>query len=139
MSIKPPSASFVNLLRNKKLTSIPFRQAPSSTTRTPDNRIGSIAITGRPDSRYISTSYIERKNLTMRMGMRRFTRLTNGFSKRIENHGHALAPHYMHYNFCRVHQTLRITPAMEAGIADHVWSIEEVVSLLDRVSDKKAA
>jgi hypothetical protein len=69
--------------------------------------------------------------LTMRMGMRRFTRLTNGFSKKIENHGHAVALHYMHYNFCRVHQTLRVTPTMEAGITDHIWSIEEVVALLD--------
>jgi IS1 family transposase len=91
-----------------------------------------VGITGRPDPKHISTSYIERQNLTMRMGMRRFTRLTNGFSKKIENHGHAVALHYMHYNFCRVHQTLRVTPAMEAGIADHIWAIEEVVSLLDR-------
>jgi IS1 family transposase len=91
-----------------------------------------IAITGRPDPKHISTSYIERQNLTMRMGMRRFTRLTNGFSKKIENHAHAVALHYMHYNFCRIHQTLRVTPAMEAGIASHVWTIEEVVSLLDR-------
>jgi hypothetical protein len=79
-----------------------------------------IAITGRPNPKYISTSYIERQNLTMRMGMRRFTRLTNAFSKKVENHGHAVALHYMHYNFCRVHQTLRVTPAMEAGVADHV-------------------
>jgi hypothetical protein len=82
--------------------------------------------------KYISTSYVERQNLTMRMGMRRFTRLTNGFSKKVENHQHALALHYMHYNFCRIHQTLRVTPAMEAGITDHVWDIEEIVSLLDR-------
>jgi hypothetical protein len=68
----------------------------------------------------------------MRMQMRRFTRLTNAFSKKIDNLGHAVALHFMHYNFCRVHQTLRVTPAMEAGIADHIWSIEEVVSLLDR-------
>jgi IS1 family transposase len=97
-----------------------------------------IAITGRPDPKHISTSYIERQNLTMRMGMRRFTRLTNAFSKKVENHGHAIALHYMHYNFCRVHQTLRVTPAMEAGIADHIWSLEEVVSLLD-VPARKAA
>jgi IS1 family transposase len=98
-----------------------------------------IAITGRPDPRHISTSYIERQNLTMRMGMRRFTRLTNGFSKKIENHGHAIALHYMHYNFCRVHQTLRVTPAMEAGITDHVWKIEEVVLLLEEESVRRAA
>ena len=87
---------------------------------------------------HISTSFGECQNLTMRMGMRRFTRLTNGFSKKFENHIHAVAIHYMHYNFCRIHQTLRVTPAMEVGIADHVWSLEEVVSLLDR-SAKMAA
>ncbi len=67
----------------------------------------------------------------MRMSMRRFTRLTNGFSKKVENHAHAVALHYMHYNFCRVHQSLRVTPAMEVGIANHIWSVEEVASLLD--------
>jgi IS1 family transposase len=85
------------------------------------------AIIGSPDPRHISTSYVERQNLTMRMGMRRFTRLTNGFSKKIENHVHTLAIFYMHYNFCRVHTTLRVTPAMEAGITDHVWTIEEML------------
>lgn len=98
-----------------------------------------IAVAGRPDPRHISTSYIERQNLTMRMGMRRFTRLTNGFSKKIENHGHAIALHYMHYNFCRVHQTLRVTPAMEAEIADLVWSIGEIVALLDSNIAREAA
>jgi IS1 family transposase len=97
-----------------------------------------IAITGRPNPRHISTSHIERQNLTMRMGMRRFTRLTNAFSKKLENHRHAVAIHYMHYNFCRVHQTLRVTPAMEAGISDHVWTIEELVSILDSRSQKAA-
>lgn len=85
---------------------------------------------GDPDSKYISTSYVERQNLTMRMGMRRFTRLTNGFSKKIENHIASIALHFMYYNFCRIHQTLRVTPAMEAGISDHVWSIEELIGLL---------
>ena len=80
----------------------------------------------------VSTSYVERANLTMRMGMRRFTRLTNAFSKKAENLAHNLALHFMHYNFCRVHQTLRVTPAMEAGIADHVWGLEELVGLLPR-------
>jgi hypothetical protein len=68
----------------------------------------------------------------MRMGMRRFTRLTNGFSKKLENHGHAVALHYMHYNFCRVHKTIRVTPAMEAGLSDHVWELSELVELLDK-------
>jgi IS1 family transposase len=88
------------------------------------------AIAGNPLEGNISTSYVERANLTMRMGMRRFTRLTNGFSKKIDNHRAAIALHFMHYNFCRVHQTLRVTPAMAAGVSDHVWSLEELVSLL---------
>lgn len=87
-------------------------------------------ISGNPDPAHVSTSFVERQNLTMRMGMRRFTRLTNGFSKRVENHGHAVALHFMHYNFCRVHKTLRVTPAMEAGLTDHVWTLEELIALL---------
>ena len=88
-------------------------------------------VLGNPDPKHISTSYIERQNLTMRMSMRRFTRLTNAFSKSIENHRHAVALFYMHYNFGRVHQTLRVTPAMEAGISQHVWSIQEIILLAD--------
>jgi IS1 family transposase len=91
-------------------------------------------IRGNPDPKHISTSYVERQNLTMRMSMRRFTRLTNGFSKKAENHAHAVALHYLHYNFARIHKTLRVTPAMEAGLANHVWSLEEIVGLLDRRS-----
>jgi hypothetical protein len=87
-------------------------------------------IKGNPDTAHISTSYIERQNLTMRMCMRRFTRLTNAFSKKMENHIAAIALHYMYYNFGKVHQTLRVTPAMQAGIADHVWAIEEILGLL---------
>ena len=86
---------------------------------------------GNPDRTKISTSYVERQNLTMRMGMRRFTRLTNGFSKKVENLAHAVSLHFMHYNFCRVHKTLGTTPAVAAGVADHVWTIEEVVGLLE--------
>ena len=96
-------------------------------------------ITGSPDPKHISTSYIERQNLTMRMSMRRFTRLTNGFSKKLENHAAAVALHYMHYNFCRVHRTLRVTPAMEAGLADHVWGINEIVGLLEMAEKEPAA
>jgi IS1 family transposase len=88
-----------------------------------------VGITGRPDPKHISTSYVERQNLTMRMSMRRFTRLTNGFSKKVENLAHSVSLHYMWYNFARVHKTLRVTPAMEAGISDHVWSIEEIARL----------
>ena len=103
--------------------------ASNDTKYSPAECIGcrEIVVSGRPDPKHISTSFVERQNLTMRMSMRRFTRLTNGFSKKVENHGHALAIHYMHYNFCRIHKTLRVTPAMEAGIADHVWTIEEMI------------
>jgi IS1 family transposase len=87
-------------------------------------------VTGQPDPKHISTSYVERQNLTMRMSIRRFTRLTNAFSKKIENHAAAVALYFMYYNFGRVHQTLRVTPAMEAGVSDHVWSVEEIVGLL---------
>ena len=87
-------------------------------------------VSGDPDPKHVSTSYVERQNLTMRMSMRRFTRLTNGFSKKLENHGHMVALYFLHYNFCRVHKTLRVTPAMEAGLADHVWTLEELCGLL---------
>jgi IS1 family transposase len=89
-------------------------------------------ISGHPDPAYISTSIVERQNLTMRMGMRRFPRLTNGFSKKFENHCAAVAIHFMHYNFCRISQTLRVTPAMEAGVSDHVWEIEELVAFISK-------
>lgn len=95
-------------------------------------------VAGDPNPKHISTSYAERQNLTMRMSMRRFTRLTNGFSKKIENLRHSVALHYMHYNFARIHKTLRVTPAMEAGISSHVWEIEEIVGLLDRRVDVAA-
>lgn len=88
-------------------------------------------VLGSPDPNHISTSYIERQNLTMRMGMRRFTRLTNGFSKKAENHAAAVALHMMYYNFARVHQTLKTTPAVAAGVADRVWTVEEIIGLLN--------
>lgn len=88
-------------------------------------------VTGNPDPKHVSTSYAERANLSMRMHMRRFTRLTNAFSKKLENHVHALSLYFQWYNFGRIHQTLRCTPAMRAGVSDHVWSIEEIVGLLD--------
>jgi IS1 family transposase len=89
-----------------------------------------VEVIGDPDPEHVSTSYVERQNLTMRMNMRRFTRLTNGFSKKIDNHMHQVALFYMHYNFGRVHQTLKATPAIAAGLSDHVWSIQEIVMLL---------
>jgi IS1 family transposase len=96
------------------------------------------AITGEPDHKHISTSYVERSNLSMRMSMRRFTRLTNGFSKKMENHIHALALYFMFYNFIRIHKTLKVTPAMAAGVSDRLWSLEELAELIDaRVNQPK--
>ncbi len=86
-------------------------------------------VSGNPDPKHVSTSYVERHNLTMRMSMRRFTRLTNAFSKKIENHAAMVAIHAVHYNFASIHKTLRITPSMAAGLSDHVWSLEEIVLL----------
>ena len=88
-------------------------------------------IIGDPDFDYISTSYVERQNLTMCMSMRRFTRLTNAFSKKLANHEPAVALHFMHYNFCRQHKTLRVTPAMQAGIAKYIWSMEDVLNMVE--------
>jgi IS1 family transposase len=110
-----------------------YRSTPAGDTRySPAVCIGCETkhISGDADPKHVSTSYVERQNLTMRMSMRRFTRLTNGFSKKLENHAAMVSLYFMYYNFGRVHQTLRVTPAMEAGIANHVWSIEEIVSLL---------
>jgi IS1 family transposase len=112
----------------------------AETRYSPAQCIGAIAtpIIGNPDVKHISTSYAERQNLSMRMHMRRFTRLTNAFSKKVENHAHALALYFMYYNFCRVHQSLRVTPAMEAGISDHVWELREIVELIHSASEKAA-
>jgi len=87
-------------------------------------------VCGNPDEKHISTSYVERQNLTMRMSMRRFTRLTNGFSKKVENLYYAVSLYFMYYNFCRIHQTLRVTPAMAAGVTDRLWEIGDIVRLL---------
>ena len=103
-----------------------IRYSPAECIGTETNNIQ-----GSPDPQHVSTSFVERKNLTMRMNMRRFTRLTNAFSKKIENLGHAVALHFMYYNFCRIHQTLRVTPAMEAKVTDHVWGIEGILNLLN--------
>lgn len=94
-------------------------------------------IEGRPDEAFISTSYVERQNLTMRMHMRRFTRLTNAFSKKIENHCHAIALHFVYYNFAKVHKTLRVTPAMEAKLATKPMTIEDIVNLIDKYEGSK--
>jgi hypothetical protein len=88
-------------------------------------------VAGNPERKHISTSYVVRQNLTMRMSMRRFTRLTNAFSKKVENLAHAVSLHFMYYNFARIHKTLRVAPAMEAGVSNHLWSLEEIAGLLD--------
>jgi IS1 family transposase len=100
---------------------------------SPGKCIGAIkgAVMGNPDEEHVSTSHVERQNLTMRMHMRRFTRLTNGFSKKVENHAYAVALHYMFYNFAKIHKTLRVTPAMQAEISDRVWTLEEIAKLAD--------
>ena len=94
-------------------------------------------VSGNPEKEHISTSFVERQNLTMRMHMRRFTRLTNGFSKKVDNHMNAVSLHFMYYNFAKIHKSLRVTPAMEAGISDHVWSIEEIARLVPEPIAKK--
>lgn len=94
-------------------------------------------VIGSPEMAMVSTSHVERANLTMRMGMRRFTRLTNAFSKKIEMHMHAVSLHFMHYNFARIHKTIKVAPAMQAGISDHLWSIEEIVRLVAQPEAKK--
>lgn len=91
---------------------------------------------GNPDTAHVSTSYVERQNLTMRMHMRRFTRLTNAFSKKVENHAYAVALHMMYYNFVRIHKTLRVTPAMAAGVTDRLWEIADVVMLVKKAEAK---
>jgi hypothetical protein len=119
-----------------------YGEAPEGTRRySPAQCLGARrdVVTGDPDPDHISTSYVERQNLTMRMSMRRFTRLTNGFSKKVENLEHALALHYVHYNFVRIHKTLRCTPAMEAGITDRLWSVRDIAALLETTESKRAA
>jgi IS1 family transposase len=96
-------------------------------------------VTGNPDAKHISTSYVERQNLTMRMHMRRFTRLTNGFSKKLDNHVAAVSLHFMHYNFVRIHQTLKVTPAMAAGVTDRLWEVTDIVALVDRYREQRMA
>lgn len=107
------------------------RYSPADCTGIRKNRIE-----GNPDIGHVSTSYVERSNLTMRMHMRRFTRLTNGFSKKVENHAYAVALHMMYYNFVRIHKTLRVTPAMAAGVADRLWEIGDIAALVDAADAK---
>ncbi len=96
------------------------------------------AVWGNPDLEKASTSYVERQNLTMRMSMRRFTRLTNAFSKKVENHEHAVALHFMHYNFARIHQTLRVSPAMASNVTDKLWNVTDIVQMADAFEAQKS-
>lgn len=117
-----------------------YAAAPGGETRySPADCIGceKHAISGNPDPKRVSTSYVERANLSMRMGLRRYTRLTNGHSKKLENHCAALAIYFMHYNFARIHSTIRCSPAMAAGVTPHLWSIAEIVELLPAEAPKK--
>jgi IS1 family transposase len=95
-------------------------------------------VEGKPDMAHVSTSYVERQNLTMRMHMRRFTRLTNGFSKKIEQHVNAVALHFMYYNFVKIHSSLRVTPAMAAGVTDKLWEISDIVALIEAKEAEKS-
>ena len=106
----------------------PGRYSPAECTG-----IKKIAREGNPDIRHVSTSYVERQNLTMRMSMRRFTRLTKAFSKKLENHIHALALYFVFYNFTRIHKTLRTSPAMAAGVTDRLWSLDDVIAKIDEL------
>ena len=111
--------------------SAPGRYSPADCTG-----IRKRTVQGRPDADHVSTSYVERQNLTMRMHMRRFTRLTNAFSKKVENHAHAVALHMMYYNFVRIHKTLRVSPAMAAGVTDRLWEIADIAMLVEEAEAK---
>lgn len=118
-----------------------YGQTPEGQRRySPPECIGATKrrVAGNPDMKDVSTSYVERQNLTMRMSMRRFTRLTNAFSKKYDNHVHALAIYFYHYNFCRIHKSLRVTPAMEAGLTDRVWSFDDLIEQIDEMAPPQA-
>jgi IS1 family transposase len=116
-----------------KMYGMPAAEAEAAHRYSPSECVGTQRrkVAGNPDPKHISTSYVERQNLTMRMAIRRFTRLTNAFSKKVENHAHSVAIHFLHYNFVRIHQSLRVTPAMAAGIAKKLWSMDDMVGVIE--------
>jgi len=122
-----------------KLYGTPAEGAGAEHRYSPSTCVGAVKkpIKGRPDEDHISTSYVERQNLNMRMGMRRFTRLTNAFSKKVENHCHALALYFLFYNFVRIHKTLRMSPAMAAGVSDRLWDIKDIARLIEDFEERK--
>jgi IS1 family transposase len=133
--------AFANGIDYAQLVKVYGSDPEGATRYSPAQCLGTkrVEVIGDPDPEHISTSYVERQNLNMRMNMRRFTRLTNAFSKKLENHVAMLSLFHMHYKFCRIHQTLRVTPAMEVGISQHVWSIQEIISLSQPQSERIAA
>lgn len=134
-------AHFANEIDYAMLIKLYGAERPDAARYSPPQCVGTRTevISGDPDPGHISTSYAERQNLTMRMSMRRFTRLTNAFSKKVEKLEHAVALHFMHYNFARLHQTIRCSPAMEAGVTDRLWSIEDIVGLLEAKEAEQAS
>jgi hypothetical protein len=127
-------AAFADQVDYSMLVKIYGADPQAETRYSPAKCIGAVKQPkiGSPDPKHISTSYVERSNLTMRMHMRRFTRLTNAFSKKIENHAAAIALHTMYYNFVRIHQTLKVTPAMAAGVSDKLWEVSDIVAMLEQ-------
>lgn len=126
------AVDFAQLQKHYASTQEEHRYSPAVCTGTEKR-----CITGNPDPKHVSTSYVERANLTIRMSLRRFTRLTNAFSKKVENHTAAMGLFSAHYNFCRIHKTLRVTPAMAAGVSARVWSVEDLVALLPTAAGVK--
>jgi IS1 family transposase len=127
------AGSFGDMVDYAQLVKIYGREPGGERRYSPPACIGAVpnAVYGEPDPKHISTSFAERSNLNMRMGMRRFTRLTNAFSKKVENHAYAVAIYFMHYNFVRIHQTLKISPAMAAGVTDKLWEMSDMVKVLE--------
>ena len=134
LRVGPEQSAFGTEIDYAMLVKLYGNDAVADTRYSPAECIGchSVGIMGRPDPKHTSTSFVERQNLTMRMNMRRFTRLTNAFSKKVENHAAMVAIHFMQYNFAWIYKSLRVTPAMAARITDHVWSLEEIAGLLGR-------